>query len=125
MIEEVTPQWFSAIGRNTSPSATSQPNATPTPTSHQTTRFSGWRRNPTRPITRNGNGPTTSQVGLRTVAAGHGHREGGEDHPAPERRERGDYGPHASIVGVICGESAMRPTGISPGGSPHLAGANN
>ena len=62
MIEEVAPQWFSASGRNTSPSATSQPNATPTPTSHQTTGRRGCRRYPTSPISQNGNGPSRSQV---------------------------------------------------------------
>ena len=45
--------------------------------------------------------PEQEPGGLRTVALSHRHREGGQDHPAPERRERGDYGPHASIVGVI------------------------
>lgn len=61
VIDEVVPQWFSAIGRNTSPSAVSQLNAVPTPTSHQTIRFSGWRRNPATPSTRNGKGPAMSQ----------------------------------------------------------------
>ena len=55
------PQWRSAIGRNTSPSAVSAPNAAPTPTSHQTTRFSGRRRNPIAPTTQNGSGPTRIQ----------------------------------------------------------------
>jgi hypothetical protein len=38
---------------------------------------------------------------LSRVSAGHGYHERGQDHPAPERRERGDYGPHAFIAGVI------------------------
>ncbi len=40
-------------------------------------------------------------VGLGAVSAGHGYHERGQDHHASERRERGDYGSHASIVGVI------------------------
>ena len=47
-------------------------------------------------------GPDHEPAGFRAVAGGHGNRAGGEDHPATERRERGDYGPHASIVRGIC-----------------------
>ena len=45
--------------------------------------------------------PEQEPFGLAAVSVGHGDHEGGQDHPAPERRERGDYGSHASIVGVI------------------------
>ena len=60
MTEDVIPQWSAASGRNTSPSATSQPNATPTPTSHQTTGWRGMRRYPITPISQNGIGPSRS-----------------------------------------------------------------
>ena len=83
----------------------SQPNAAPTPTSHQTTGRPGWRRYAISPISQNGIGPSRSQLGFGAVTEGHGHHEGGQDHPASERRERGDYGPHVSIVGVICGKA--------------------
>ena len=50
-------------------------------------------------------GPDQEPVDLRAVAGGDGHDAGGEDHPAAERRERGDYGPHASIVRGTCGKA--------------------
>ena len=62
--------------------------------------------------------PEQEPFGFGAVPVRHGYHEGGQDHPASERRERGDYGPHVSIVGVICGEGAMRPTAIASGGTP-------
>ena len=47
-------------------------------------------------------GPQHEPASFWGVAGGHGHRAGGEDHPATEHRERGDYGPHASIVRATC-----------------------
>jgi len=43
-------------------------------------------------------GPDDEPVELRGIAGGHGRDASGEDGPDAERRERGDYGPHASIV---------------------------
>ena len=50
-------------------------------------------------------GSDDEPVELRGIAGGHGHDASGEDRPAAERRERGDDGPHASIVRGTSGKA--------------------